>query len=70
MDGLNCHLVLESGKVFSGKSFGAKKQVDGEIGMCYILLLFFQILLGNTWLDSIFPTGVTGLKFYPTAPYS
>lgn len=33
MDNQDCYLVLENGKSFPGKSFGAKECVDGEIGM-------------------------------------
>lgn len=31
-ENIPCFLVLEDGTVFPGESFGAKRQIDGEVG--------------------------------------
>lgn len=42
-DGENvpCFLVLEDGTVFPGESFGAKRQIDGEVGKWQHVVIMF-----------------------------
>lgn len=41
----NCYLVLEDGSVFEGKSFGARRQIEGEIGEFFFFFLLIIIFL-------------------------
>lgn len=43
-DARPCYLVLEDGNVLQGKSFGAQKSIDGEIGEFFIFFNFIYVL--------------------------
>lgn len=46
----DCFLLLEDGSIFPGRSFGANRQIDGEVGE--LEFFFFSFMQINTWSNT------------------